>query len=239
MTIVSVDTPVGVVDQNPGCGLTFRVFLRRISGETPMARAKVRDESGLAMVPPGSPPGPARAVDLQRERMVALARDIIPPRRPADRTVEPLHPRGSSREDDMHPLLLTVAAGAGLGLIVLTTSPADSITITTPTAVRQTADALALTEAVHCRRYLHWHRNGHGWSRGCSVEPVVVDPPAADGVVRAGPRSFGAAPRIGAPSAVGRPPGSSINPSNPQDRSGSSNRQDMMQPRAINPQDMR
>jgi len=35
---------------------------------------------------------------------------------------------------------------------------------------------------------------------------------------------------------VGRSPG--INSSNPQDRSGSSNPQDMTQPRAINPQDM-
>jgi hypothetical protein len=139
----------------------------------------------------------------------------------------------------MHPLLLTLAAGAGLGLLVLTTSPAGSITITTPAAVRQAADALDLTDAVHCRRYLHRHRNGHGRSRGCSVEPAVVDPPASDGVVRAGPRSLGAAPRLGSPSAVGRPPGSFINPSNPQDRSGSSNRQDMTQPRAINPQDMR
>jgi len=31
------------------------------------------------------------------------------------------------------------------------------------------------------------------------------------------------------------PPDNFINPSNPQDRSGSSNRQDMTQPRAINP----
>jgi hypothetical protein len=35
---------------------------------------------------------------------------------------------------------------------------------------------------------------------------------------------------------VGRSP--SINSSNPQDRSGSSNPQDLTQPRAINPQDM-
>ena len=41
------------------------------------------------------------------------------------------------------------------------------------------------------------------------------------------------------PNRIGRSPGNFFNPSNPQDRSGSSNRQDMTQPRAINPQDMR
>ena len=40
-------------------------------------------------------------------------------------------------------------------------------------------------------------------------------------------------------SEAGPSPGNFFNPSNPQDRSGSSNPQDMTQPRAINPQDMR
>jgi hypothetical protein len=135
----------------------------------------------------------------------------------------------------MRSFLLTVAASAGL--ILLATSPANSINIATPTGVRQASDALALTEAVHCRRYLHSHRSGHGRSRGCSVAPAITDAPPSSGVVRAGVRS--SAPRLGAPSTVGRPPANFINPSNPQDRSGSSNRQDMTQPRSFNPQDMR
>jgi hypothetical protein len=72
-------------------------------------------------------------------------------------------------------------------------------------------------------------------------------PPYYDGPPYRGPRRSGAVVRdgfttprgVGAPSLVGRPPGNFINPSNPQDRSGSSNPQDMTQPRAINPQDMR
>jgi hypothetical protein len=102
--------------------------------------------------------------------------------------------------------------------------------------IRQAADALDLTEAVHCRKYPHRHRHGHGWSRGCSVGAMSIGPRRSGVVIRDGSTT---PPGVGTPSLVGRPPGNFINPSNPQDRSGSSNRQDMTQPRAINPQDMR
>jgi hypothetical protein len=133
----------------------------------------------------------------------------------------------------MRSLLLT--AGAGLALSLLAASPANSITMTAPISVRETADALGLREGVHCRKYRHWHRDGQGWSRGCGRKPAVIKLPPSDGVVRAGPRP----PLLGARSGVGGSRGNYINPSNPQDRSGSSNRQDLTQPRAINPQDMR
>ena len=136
----------------------------------------------------------------------------------------------------MRPLLLTMTASVGL-VIFLTTSPANSITISAPAGIRQAADALDLTEAVHCRKYPHRHRHGHGWSRGCRVGAVSIGPRRSGVVVR--DRSTPTTPGVSAPSLVGRPPGNFINPSNPQDRSGSSNRQDMTQPRAINPQDMR
>jgi hypothetical protein len=139
----------------------------------------------------------------------------------------------------MRLLLLGVAASAGLGLVSLATSPANSITIARPTDARQAVDALNLTETVHCRRYLHSHKNQRGRSRGCGVDPVVTDAEPSSGVVRAGVGVRSSAPRLGAPSAVGRSPGNFINPSNLQDRSGSSNRQDMTQPRSFNPQDMR
>jgi hypothetical protein len=142
-------------------------------------------------------------------------------------------------EEDMRSLLLTVTAGAGLGLIVLTTSPANSFTVTTPAGVRQASAALDLTESVHCRRYSHRHRRGHRWSRGCRAGAVIVGPRRSGVVVRDGRRSFTTSPGARVPSAVQRSPGNYLNPSNPQDRSGSSNRQDMNQPRAINPQDMR
>jgi len=136
----------------------------------------------------------------------------------------------------MRPILLTMTASVGL-VIVLTTSPANSITISAPAGIRQAAEALDLTEAVHCRKYSHRHRYGHGWSRGCRVAAVTTGPRRSGVVVR--DRSTLTTPGLSAPSLVGRPPGNYINPSNPQDRSGSSNRQDMTQPRAINPQDMR
>jgi hypothetical protein len=126
----------------------------------------------------------------------------------------------------MCSFLLTVPASAGLALILLATSPANSITITTPAGARLAVDELDLTEAVHCRRYPHRHRRGHGWSRGCQAVTIA---PRSSGVVR-GHRPL---------SPVGRPPRNYINTSNPQSRSGSSNPQGMTQPRAINPQDMR
>jgi hypothetical protein len=138
---------------------------------------------------------------------------------------------GASKEEDMRPLLLTLTAGAGLGLIFFTTAPAVSITITTPAGVRQAADTLDLAEAVHCRRYAHRHRRGHGWSRGC--RKVIIVPRGSGGVVR------GELPRTRPLAPVGRPAGNFFNPNNPQDRSGNSNPQDMTQPRAFNPQDMR
>lgn len=138
----------------------------------------------------------------------------------------------------MRSHLLTVTAGAGLALIFLTASPANAITITTSAGLRQAADALQLSEDVHCRGYLHRHKQGHGRSHGCGVAAVSTAPRRSGVVVRDGGRNITttAAP---ARSPTGRSPGNFISPSNPQDRSGSSNRQDMTQPRAFNPQDMR
>ena len=138
----------------------------------------------------------------------------------------------------MHSHLLTVTASAGLALIFLTASPANSITITTLAGVRQAADALHLTEAVHCRGYSHRHKQGHRWSRGCGVGAVTTGPRPSGVVVRDGGRNF-TTQGVPAQSLIGRSPGNYSNPSNSQDRSGSSNRQDMTQPRAFNPQDMR
>jgi hypothetical protein len=138
----------------------------------------------------------------------------------------------------MRSLLLTMTASAGLGLIFFATSPANSITITTPAGVRQVADGLDLTEAVHCRRYPHRHRHGHRWSRGCRVGAVAIGPRRSGVVVRDRARTPGVrAPLLYNGTTAGRPPRN--NPSNPQDRSGSSNPQDLTQPRAINPQDLR
>jgi hypothetical protein len=151
----------------------------------------------------------------------------------------------------MRPFLLTVATGTSLGLSLLTTSPGNSMTIAAPMGLRPAVQALALTEAVHCRRYPHWHAKGHRWGRGCTLD--VGDEPPRSGVARASVRgstglgvrsstgvgSTTGLPRTSAPAGVARQPGNFLNPSNPQDRSGASNRQDMTQPRSMNPQDMR
>jgi hypothetical protein len=138
-----------------------------------------------------------------------------------------------SKEEHMRSHLLTMTASVGLALVFLTTCPAHSITITTPAGVRQATNASDLTEVVHCRRYSHRHRNGHRWSRGCEVKAAITSS-RRSGV---GTRNI-TAPLRPLPS-VGRSPGNFYNPKNPQDRSGNSNPQDMTQPRALNPQDMR
>jgi len=139
----------------------------------------------------------------------------------------------------MRSLLLMAVASAGLGLSCLGTSPANAIITAAPTGFRQAAVASSLTEAVHCRRYRHWHRNAQEWSYGCDIGPVVTDPQSGSGVARAAVGVRGSTPRLSSPSAAGRSPGNFVNPGNLQDRSGGSNRQDMTQPRAFNPQDMR
>jgi hypothetical protein len=138
----------------------------------------------------------------------------------------------------MRSLLLTLTAGAGL--IFLATVPASAITIATPAGVRHAADTLGLAETVHCRKYSHRHKRGHGWGRGCRGSAVSTGTRRRSGVaVRDGGRSSITSPGARVLSPLRRSPGSFVNPSNPQDRSGGSNRQDMTQPRAINPQDMR
>jgi hypothetical protein len=131
----------------------------------------------------------------------------------------------------------TTTGSAGLALILLTMSPANAITITAPAELRRASDALDLTQAVDCRKHPHRHKHGHAWSRGCDVETEIIPPRP---VTRGSGGAYAPAPLVVAPlSPVGRPPGNYFNPSNPQDRSGNSNRQDLTQPRAFNPQDMR
>ena len=41
-------------------------------------------------------------------------------------------------------------------------------------AIKQAADEIAVSEAVHCRPYRHWHRWGYG--RGCREGVVIYGP---------------------------------------------------------------
>jgi hypothetical protein len=132
----------------------------------------------------------------------------------------------------MRSLLLTATTGAVFGFLALTVTPATSMTISTPTGVRQAADALGMSEFVHCRAYAHRHRYGHRWSDGCGGKArrrrgssdIVVPAPLP-------------APTL--PPIVRGPSGNFFNPMNPQDRSGNLNPQDRTTPRSFNPQDMR
>jgi hypothetical protein len=137
--------------------------------------------------------------------------------------------RGTFKEAEMRSLLLTATTGASLGLLILTISPANSITIASRTGVRQTADALDISTAVHCRTYAHQHKHGHRWGRGCRVTAR-----GSSGIVLPTPLPAPTLPPI-----PRGPSGNYFNPNNPQDRSGNLNPQDMTQPRAFNPQDMR
>ena len=125
---------------------------------------------------------------------------------------------------------------AGPALVFLAISPANSITITAPAEARRASDALDLTEAVDCRDHAHRHKRGHARGLGCDVETDVIGPPGSGVVPRGSGGAYNPAPLVVEPlRPVGRPPGNYVNPSNPQDRSGNSNPQDMTQPRAFNP----
>jgi hypothetical protein len=129
----------------------------------------------------------------------------------------------------MRSLLLTATTGASLGLLILTMSPANSITVASPMGVRQLADALDMSAAVHCRKYAHAHKQGHSWGRGCGVAAR-----GSSSTVLPAPLPAPTLPPI-----QRGPSGNYFNPNNPQDRSGNFNPQDMTTPRAFNPQDMR
>jgi hypothetical protein len=76
---------------------------------------------------------------------------------------------------------LSVAVAA-LGL-VLSAPHAEAITNTAPAGIRAGMETLDVIEPVHCRRFRHGHRYGHGWSRGCRVG-VVVAPARRTVVIR-------------------------------------------------------
>jgi hypothetical protein len=70
----------------------------------------------------------------------------------------------------MRSTLVAVLAAAGIGLAGTSASlaaPANGIVID------KAADALQLTEPVHCRGYLHAHPGWHGWGTGCYRAPAV------------------------------------------------------------------
>ena len=66
----------------------------------------------------------------------------------------------------MRTILFAMIATAAIGLSATTgasAAPANGAVIDTA------AQAIQVTEQVHCRRYPHWHRHGipHRFGRGC------------------------------------------------------------------------
>jgi len=76
------------------------------------------------------------------------------------------------------------AAIVGLTIFALAAPPAEAMTNIAPAGLVAAVDDLSIVEPVHCRRYLHKHRYGHRWSRGCRVGVVVVAPERRRVIVR-------------------------------------------------------
>ena len=83
----------------------------------------------------------------------------------------------------MRQLPLLSAAVIGLGLIAFT-APAAAFTNSSPAGLRAGTPGLDAVEPVHCRRYVHRHRLGHGTSRGCHAGVVVIERDRPSVVVR-------------------------------------------------------
>ena len=75
----------------------------------------------------------------------------------------------------MRLISLGLAAAAAVGL-AFATGPANALTAPQPAGLQLAVEDLDVLEAVHCRRYRHRHRYGHGWSRGCRPDVVIVVP---------------------------------------------------------------
>lgn len=90
----------------------------------------------------------------------------------------------------MRHLPILSAALAAFGLIAVSVAPAAAFTNTSPAGLGAGTQALDPVETVHCRRAVHKHRPGHGWSRGChGGSVVIVTPPRRHGVIVRGDRS--------------------------------------------------
>ena len=75
----------------------------------------------------------------------------------------------------MRLISLGFAAAAAVGL-ALATSPANAMTAPPPAGLQLAVEDMQPFETVHCRRFRHRHRYGHGWSRGCRDGVVIIVP---------------------------------------------------------------
>jgi hypothetical protein len=80
-------------------------------------------------------------------------------------------------DNDMRPIILVALAGLAVGLF--NANRAEAMTTPAPAGLGMAADEVAVTTPVHCRRFMHRHRFGHDWSRGCRIG-VTVAPRSAD-----------------------------------------------------------
>ena len=75
----------------------------------------------------------------------------------------------------MRLISLGLAAAVAAGL-AFATSPANALTAPQPAGVQLAVEDMRGFEPVHCRRFRHRHRYGHGWSRGCRGGVVIIVP---------------------------------------------------------------
>ena len=75
----------------------------------------------------------------------------------------------------MRLISLGLAAAVAAGL-AFATSSASALTAPQPAGVQLAVEDMQGFETVHCRRFRHRHRNGHGWSRGCRDGVVIIIP---------------------------------------------------------------
>lgn len=76
----------------------------------------------------------------------------------------------------MRLISLGLAAAAAVGVVFVYANNANALTAPPPAGVQLAVEDMQGVETVHCRRYRHRHRYGHGWSRGCRDGVVIVVP---------------------------------------------------------------
>jgi hypothetical protein len=72
----------------------------------------------------------------------------------------------------MRSIILVAVAGLAVGLF--NANRAEAMATPAPAGLGMAADEVAVTTPVHCRRFMHRHRFGHDWSRGCRIGVTVA-----------------------------------------------------------------
>jgi Chaperone of endosialidase len=69
----------------------------------------------------------------------------------------------------MRKRIITFVVAATFGLADVPADRATAMPFGNPAGIRVANEKISTMEPVHCRRYVHRHRWGHGWGRGCRI----------------------------------------------------------------------